>query len=426
MDANDIQQHIDNYDPKKGEETLRNTLVAMITSQGSVDTSDYMFYGHMLAKCKKSIDTSLNAPAAVSFQNTKFILHINPIFFSMFTLPERLGVLKHEMLHILNGHLDRLGDKEMKGWNYATDCAINQLINKQHLPEGCILPDNYPSTKKAPKDKTAEFYYGLLDDPENPDNSDEEDPDNKEGSDKNPQGNGPGNLMDDHGKWQESTGDPELQKDITKDMIEKAVDSTIKSKGRLPANLSDYLSLHTRKNEVNWKTVLRNIVGNKKANTRRTVMRRDRRFPNRPDIKGKTKDRVFNLLVVSDVSGSVSDTALVALLGEIRHICKLTNTPVDLIQVDTVPHKPEKLKANTQTVERKAQGGTELAPALDMAKEHRLDYAAVVVTTDGYLWDEDIIPFKNTKKPIIWLIEKEGKIMPEMQEGLMRAFILKE
>ncbi len=94
-------------------------------------------------------------------------------------------------------------------------------------------------------------------------------------------------------------------------------------------------------------------------------MRSDRRFPQRTDLRGKTKDRMFNLLVVSDVSGSVSDTALLALWGEVQHICDITKTAVDLIQVDSNPFPPEKLEKKTKLIERKAQGGTVLSPALE-------------------------------------------------------------
>lgn len=420
-----FNKHMQNYSESKAKGTITNTFTAMLTD-ASQYSRQYMFYGHMIARCKKSIDPILQAPAAVSFEHTQYVLHINPMMFSFFTLQERLGILKHEMLHILNGHINRLEDREMQGWNYATDCAINQLIDPDHLPEDCVNPDNYPSEKNVPHNETAEFYYNLLEDPKNPTQDEDDGKDGEGEGNSNGTPSGPPTSMDDHGKWAESQGDEDLQKDITKDLIEKAMDNTVKSRGTLPSSISEYLSLHSRKNEVNWKNVLRNIIGNKRANVRRTITRRDRRFPNRPEIKGKTKDRVFNLLVVSDVSGSVSNEALTDLLGEINHLCKLTNTPVDLIQVDTQPYPPEKLKANTKTIERKAMGGTELSPALETAKEYKVDYNAVVVTTDGYLWEGDIRPFKEIKKPVIWLIEPNGEIMPEMQEGLMKAFKLKE
>ena len=143
-------------------------------------------------------------------------------------------------------------------------------------------------------------------------------------------------------------------------------------------------------------------------------------------IKGKTKDRVFDLLVISDVSGSVSDDALIEVWNEITGIAKVTNTPCQLIQIDTQPYPPQELKRNTSKLERKASGGTILAPALERAKQHRVPYDALVVTTDGYLYADDVQPFIDTGKRVIWLIESNGQIMPEMNQGKSMAIKLKD
>jgi predicted metal-dependent peptidase len=400
-------------------EVFRNTLTSMLVASGEYSNT-YMFYGFLIAQCKRNFDENMQAPAAISFEYDTYVLHINPILFNEFTLVQRLGVLKHEMLHILNGHVQRAEDRIHLAWNFATDCAINQQIVKEHLPEGCIYPNNFPVSEdtEVPENQTAEFYYSLLES--------ELDKLQEDCNDCNGSGKQKAPTLDDHGKWQESKGDSDLQKDITKKMIDTATNETQKSNGSLPSELSTYLALHSRNNEVDWRKVLRNIVGNKRANTRRTLMRRDRRFPNRPDIKGKTKDRVFSLLVISDVSGSVSDDALIELLGEVRNICKLTNTPVNLIQVDTEPKEPEKLLKNTTIIERKANGGTLLSPAIKKADETRLEYNAIVVTTDGWLDTYDVEAFTKTNKRVIWLIEPGGKVMPEMNSGKMQAFKLKK
>ena len=209
-------------------------------------------------------------------------------------------------------------------------------------------------------------------------------------------------------------------------MIEKAQNETIKSKGKIPGACSDWLELFSRKSELNWKKVLRGIVGNKRIGTRSTIMRKDRRFPKRADLRGKTKERMFNLLVIGDVSGSMNDAAILQTFGEVRHICDLTKTDVDLIQVDAEAYQPEKLSKKTKLIERKGHGGTTLHPALEMAKKHKIDFQAVIVLTDGGLFGDDITYFSALNKKVIWLIEPDGHIMPEMNIGLMQAFQLKE
>jgi hypothetical protein len=61
-----------------------------------------------------------------------------------------------------------------------------------------------------------------------------------------------------------------------------------------------------------------------------------------------------------------------------------------------------------------------------MAKQHKLDYNAVVVLTDGGLWGDDIKHFEKLGKKVIWLIEPDGHILPEMNSKRMQAFKLKD
>ena len=209
-------------------------------------------------------------------------------------------------------------------------------------------------------------------------------------------------------------------------MAERATSNTQKARGNVPNELSEWLSLLSRKREITWQQLLRNITGNKRVGIRKTILRPDRRLPNSEWIKGRTKDRKFSVLVISDVSGSVSDQGLLSLWGEVRNICDLTQSSIDLIQVDTQPSKPEKLTRNTKTVQRKACGGTFLSPALKMAKDSKLDYQCIVVTTDGWLDSGDIDAFTKVHCPVIWLIEPDGRIESSMNTKNMRAFQLKE
>ena len=412
--------------------------------------NSYLFYGHMLGQCRTVFDNTLKAPAGINFQYDHYNLYINltgydylnedgtPVLddkgaparipgFAEFTLEQRMGILKHEMLHILNGHIARKGDRDHQAFNIATDCAINQLIERTHLPEWCVFPDQF-NGGKVPPNLTAEQYYELIEKKDGKGKGVGKGKGSGSGS-----GDGPGNgqgpngdgTLDDHSKWDESAGDKELQDDITKGMIDRSITNTQKSRGNIPSNISDWLSLVTHKRELDWRKVLKGIVGNKKVGIRRTIMRQDRRLPNSEWIKGKTKNRMFDLLIISDVSGSVSDQGLLSLWGEVRNICDITQSSVNLIQVDSRPCAPEKLTKNTKTIERKACGGTVMNPALKMAKKHKLDFNAIVVTTDGYLDTSDVEVFAALHKRVIWLIEPSGQIMPEMNQGLMQAFKLK-
>lgn len=395
---------------------LDDTLAAMFSNVKY--SKSYLFWAHMIGQCSIKIRDDLPAPAGVAFMNDHYNLYINPKMYDEYDLHGRLAILKHEMIHILDDHIGRIDDRVFLPWNYATDCALNQLIDPEHLPDCAITPKTLGAMLDitVPENKSAEFYYDLIKD------TVEDQQKNQSGED----GDGEGQMMDSHEVWEESKGDKDLQQDITKKMIEKAQEETIKGAGTIPGECSEWLEMHTRKSEVNWKKVLRGIVGNKRVGKRTTIMKSDRRFPKRADLRGKVKDRMFNLLVIADVSGSMSDTAVLNTLGEVRHICDITKTDVDLIQIDTQAYTPEKLSKKTKLIQRKGHGGTILSPALEKAKEHNIDYNAIVVLTDGWIFSDDMEKFSNVNKKIIWLIEPNGKMMDEMNTGRMRAFKMKQ
>lgn len=388
-------------------------LASMISVKSSL-SSTYLYYAHMVVQCTPVFSTQIET-AGVHFDLDHFVLTINPNFFNPLPLEQRCGILKHEMEHILFGHLARFRDMDnFKKWNYATDCALNQFIDRSHLPSGAIYPNNLPVRQgcKAKDKVNAEQYYDIIDDSQIPD-------------DPNGQCVTGAKPFDDHGQWQQSNvPSEELQKEITKSMAEKSANETIKARGNLPSSYEDWLSINSNKQQINWQNVLRNICGNKRTNSRRTIMRQDRRFPRREDLRGKTKDRTFNILLIGDESGSVSDTELTQGIGEVLNIANLTKSDLDYIAIDTQAHAPIKLKKTQRSFKRQACGGTNLHPAIDMANKHKVDYQAVVVITDGGLCSSDVEHFSKIGKRVIWLITSQGSKMSEMEHGLMSAYKL--
>lgn len=432
---------------KENPKAAFDEAIKNMTASASPFFRDYVFYMHLISQCRLNFDENLRAAAGVSFHHDRYTLHLNPKsviaegidpktkkhvqvqgFCTDMPLEHRVGILKHEMLHIILGYYGRLEDRNHEDFNKASDCAANQEINRQHLPDYAIYPDNLLSDprKKVELRQTSEYYYDLLEKEEDKKQKGSSKPGNGQGTKEKGDGeDGFEPMLDDHSLWEESEGDPTLQQEFTKNMVEKAANTTQKCRGNLPSNYGQIIENLTVKREVNWKQLLRRVVGNKKANVRKTLMRKDRRLPKANWLKGKTKDRVFDLGVVSDVSGSVSDEALVSLWGEIINVCKLLDTTVNVVQIDTSPCPPMPLTATTKAIKRQRCGGTILAPAIETFKEHHCHFDALVVTTDGYLCTSDLDPFEQLRKPVIWLIEKQGQVMDGMNRGLMRAVKLK-
>jgi len=148
----------------------------------------------------------------------------------------------------------------------------------------------------------------------------------------------------------------------------------------------------------------------KAQNYIRTKQRPHLLYPKDPNYKGKIPDKLPQIVVVLDVSGSMSDVDILAGINEIRNLAKqLGNVPVKLVQVDTEVHSVDEINFNMSSFERKGQGGTYLEPAFEFIfdQEGPIKYANVIVSiTDGYIESE----FENFKlnqhpelKKVIWL-----------------------
>ena len=352
--------------------------------------NSYIYYMNIIAQCKIIVTKDIET-AGVNFKGTSYVFYINPDFFESLSLEEQLGVFKHECLHILYGHLTRfpLKDKTLNKHkaNIAMDCAINQHIERNHLPDFVIYPDKLQKKLKQngfniviPKEENAETYYDLLPTIEIEEDSGE--------SGDGESGDFYDGLWEDaqisnHEIWNESEGDDLIKKDLTKRMIEKAAEKT--RSGHVPNNYSDWLDLWTRKPQVSWKNVLRNVTSNKKANKVPTIMRRSRRFQKRPEIKGYKKDRIFEIIVILDVSGSMNDNEIITGLNEIQEVARLTQSKVKIIQVDTEVKEVEDF--NPKTFKRSGTGGTEMMPAFVYIKENKIQMDCCILISDMYIED---------------------------------------
>lgn len=363
------------------DETIQNMF------SNNLYSDEYIFYACMVSKCNIYFIDDLNSPAGVSF-NDSYNLYINLNKFKEYTLIERMAILKHEMLHILNGHLlYRNENKKLKNWNIATDCSINQLINSQHLPKNCITPDYIEKeiNIKIKRQEPSEYYYELLN------NLKDEYGFHKFHEFKD---------VDKHSTWElnSSESSEEIQKEITKNMIEESMQDSMNIIGGYPNNCSNWLKLYSNKSQINWKLELKN---NLKISTKlHTIYKRNRRLPNRIDLKGSKRNKKDNILYIIDSSGSVNNKDFKELNSEIINLCKQINKEIISIQVDSEASEPEILTKNSNKIERKRDAGTFLSKGLEKADEHKLDYDTVIVSTDGYLMNDDIENFKRIKKKL--------------------------
>lgn len=87
-----------------------------------------------------------------------YFVYWNPAFFEKLDEDEVMGVLAHELLHVVLAHLERRGLRNEQAWNVAVDHAVNLYL----LHQGMKLPENRLADRRF-TDMTAEDIYSRLD-----------------------------------------------------------------------------------------------------------------------------------------------------------------------------------------------------------------------------------------------------------------------
>jgi len=354
------------------------------------------FYGLFLIMLNK-VWTDKVPTAGVGKNGINFQLYINEKFWSELSDFHKMGVLKHELLHVAFFHVtefEHLDDKKLA--NVAMDCEINQYIDKSWLPEGaCTLEvlNKELGLKMLPK-KGTQYYYDILKKVK-----DQKLEELKE------------MLKDSHLTWEEFDSMDEATKKLAAKQIEhilkEVADSITKSRGTVPAEFQELLDKINNQEppKFDWRGYLRRFAGaSMNIYTKKLRRKFNKRFEANPGLKIKKKKHI---LVAVDTSGSVSNDELREFFQEINHIAK-TGSDVTVVQCDTAITSIKPYKIN-QDINIKGRGGTSFHPVIEYYNERQREYSCLIYLTDG----EAPAPEK-TKGKMLWVISSKSKINPEL------------
>lgn len=332
------------------------------------------FYAELLSQMKVEY-TDKVPTAGISVKGASIVLMINPDFWKTLKNDEDIGILKHECLHIMMGHLSREKDFKTNQMikNVAMDLAINEFIPEiAHMANVCSvanLKKQYPNIENK---QSYEWYYDFLMNNSNPQLP---------------------NTTDSHDEWEKMSDE---ERGVAKQVIKGAVQQATERASNIPANIQELIR-NVLKPKNNWRTILRNFVANAKDHTFEfTRNRRNRRYGTL--LPGYKYDLKLNLMVVVDTSGSTCDMAE-EFFTEIDGIANL-GYDITLVQCDTHIQSIEPYKKGEwRKIQIKGRGGTLFQPALDLAKEKQPD--ALIYFTDGETWETTLT---NPKIPVLWAI----------------------
>lgn len=346
------------------------------------------FYAELIMQMDRIVTDKI--PTAGVCIKDKIQLHINPEFFANLSKEERVAILKHEAGHILHDHIARfkaiapniyektddlatgiVNNAKHMSLNIAADCALNCDI--ANLPKGAQLPANYD----LPDGETMEWYHGNL---------------------KNNEKMKEMTNFDGHELWSESEGNSEVIKEKIRQAIEGARAKT-KAAGCMSYDNELLISrLHSKAKD--WRTILRQFVSKQMSyELESTRKKRNRRYG--IAVPGYVKLEKLHLGVAIDTSGSVSDSALIQFMSEIKNISRYAE--ITIIEADNeiknvYKYDPKKVYSV------KGRGGTAYKPAFDYFTEET-DVDGVVYFGDMDCYD--VKTLAKPKYPVLWAIVGE-------------------
>lgn len=317
-------------------------------------------------------------------------------------------LILHETYHKLFKHLttwEHLYKDDAKLANMACDYVINLMIADENRDGFATMPKDAEGNNIGLLDEkfrnmdTAQVYKILKQKQE--DNPDDGDQGEGEG-----EGAGAGAGLDEH-DWE---GAQEMSADEQRELaqeIDQAIRQGALTAGKVGSGGNRAID-QLLQPEVNWREVLREFItetcrGNDDSTWRQPSRRHMAMGILRPS--GIT-ERVGELVIAIDTSGSIGQHELTKCLSEIKGVCDTVRPEsVRILYWDTKVCSEEvygatgtPLEQLTQTTKPQGGGGTNVQCVPDYIRDNNINAQAVIVLTDGYLGGD----WGTWSTPLLW------------------------
>ncbi len=366
----------------------------------------YPFHAALLGRWKITSSEQTSTMGVHAGDHHQIHLILNPRFYLGLDSEERLGLLNHEVNHVLLGHLE-LSPKDYSdkyALLLALECSANEFI-REPLPGNAVriehlgLPpfestiQRYRRLKKCLSDQPANSGTGAA---------------------------GPGNQepcrpIDDHDVLHNSHLHPDAAAKLVQQEVEQALSRLSKEQQQdmSPVTIhriaslmqgrratahaqTETLSVRTGDSALPWSHILA------RAGCHPPDRQASWNYPNRrlPHLVGIVPGRRYQpfrprVMAVIDTSGSISSAVLANIVCELKSMsrrCRIT-----VVECDDRIQKVYPFSKNIETVQ--GRGGTDFSPPLNPAFLRRVSPEVVVYFTDG----EGPAPAPPSV-PVIWCL----------------------
>lgn len=336
--------------------------------------------------------------ACVALRGMNLELWYNEEFFESKSEKEIHGILKHEILHIVFGHLGSLGKTfaNQKLANIAMDLQINQFVETYDIslpmPHLSINNPEFAFLKDYPK-AGSNVYYDMI----------------MQYAKENP-GWSEGLESEYDVTYVDKDGNPAkvgsdgtiggISKEVIENYLKAKVSQVAKSCGKLPNYVEESSFWKPVPTKIDWKRQLKNAIETKESEERRSLRTRRHKmlFKKFPMSNGSIPKKKASILFAPDESGSINSEELGRAFNEM-HIMHQKGFDITVAHWDTQIHHVEKYAGKYQNMGRHASGGTCPNSMLEYFKKE--GFSTAVVVTDGYF---DLSPIVMNTRRVIWVM----------------------
>ncbi len=375
------------------------------------------FFGYFIMQMKREVSNRCKAPLAVMPKSDGYILYINPRSLLNCSTDEIKALLKHEIYHIIFGHHRRIRDLRskysLKAINLAMDIAVNQHI--KNLPGFCRklheikLEYNAPLEENMPLELYVDIIQQAIDKLTLEKDSKDNKPEYTEDS-----------LEDAHELWL-------FNQDTSKEELEAIEKRAIKEsfKGFIPIGMEEVLGYSNKKGELSWQELLKNDLATMKSGYKKTITRKDRRQPNRLDIRGTLPKRIPRIIAALDISGSMTGKELKNILIELSSIVNNYQGELRVLECDNELRRTYTVKS-LKDIKKPLDhnGATAFSPVFKYIKENNLRDYYLLYFTDGE--GEKELLEKPINRNTLWIITGNEGLSLQSYPGRIVTLKVKE
>ena len=359
------------------------------------------FFGQFMLNVKRGLRLDIKVPIATIPKRDGFNMYFNPVLFLNCTKKEMAALIKHEIYHIMNLHYER--EKELKkrfsseAVGTALDISINQYI--KDLPgysrklEAINMEYNINLNENRSAEEYAEEIYKSIK------SRIKENVVQEEKSE---------DYVLDMNKAHEIWDEIDMDEESISSLTQKTAIGSYNSKNT-PLGIEKIILAYDQKPEISWEKVLKNFIPRIKSGYKKTITRRNRRQPERLDLKGYLPKNEPDVVVAIDISASMQEDEMKKILIEILSITYSLKKKVTVIECDNEIRSVYKIKNENDIKKRcKDNGSTRFSPVFKYINDKNMRNCILVYFTDGV--GEKELELKPINKKTLWVICGEEEL----------------